>query len=542
MRLPICIVLTAVALAAAPAAAQAGIPFTAGSGAEPSIAVGSDGSGHVVWETTDDNAQVGYCRVSAGAGACNRTELLNFSTSTDANRAGRATVYTPAPNKVVIVAGCWNCPSGVQDRTYRWISTTNGDSFGAPVEIDNTFGTEGFGTWLEDTGVFVAAGGSRVKAEPGVGEGVQYASGGLFVYWPEVVRLPGSDRLVAATNDLDVVKYGVYNGGPPIAVNINNAVVWEVDKTLSGAEGDNRDTALTAGPNGVTLTYEATDSIPNRIGLRRFDAASNTFGAPVYIQGEDPIDKNSIQEPDSFQDPSGRIHAVWNSLYDGGRLRYRVSDTAGNNFTAAANIAKSEGFYEPEVAAAGDGRGFATWTPGISGSIRVVPLDNPEIESTATPPDTTKPIVTGLGISDTTLTPGQSAKFTFKSSEAGLAVLTFEKRFLGIKGKRKGKKACLPRTKKRLAALRKKAGSPGEFKKQLRKKKCTGYRRIGEIRQKVTPGNNTIEFDGKIAGRPLGPGQYRALLVVTDAAGLVSRTESVSFKVLGKKKKKKGRR
>ena len=117
-------------------------------------------------------------------------------------------------------------------------------------------------------------------------------------------------------------------------------------------------------------------------------------------------------------------------------------------------------------------------------------------------------------------------------------MLTFEKRFLGIKGKRKGKKACLPRTKKRLSALRKRAGSPSEYKKMLKKLKCVGYRKIGEIRQKVTPGKNTIAFDGKIAGRPLGPGAYRALLVVTDSAGLVSRTESVSFKVIGKKKKK----
>lgn len=534
------VVFTVLALAALafPAGAQAGTPFTAGSGAEPSIAVGSDGTGHVVWETTDENAMVGYCRVSAGAGACNRTELLVFPGSLDANRAGRATVYTPAPNKVVIVAGCWNCPTGVEDRTYRWISTNNGQSFGVPSQIDNDFGTEGFGAWLDDVNLFVAAGGSRIKAEPSIGTSVEYATGGLFVYWPEVVRLPGTKKLVAATNDLDVVKYGVYVGNSLVASDINASIGWDVDKTLSSLEGGNRDTSLTAGPNGATLTYLEANSIPNRIGLRRFDAITNTFGAPVYIQGEDPIDKNSIGEPDSFQDPSGRIHAVWISLYDGGRLRYRVSDTAGNNFTAAANIARSEAIYEPEVAAGGDGRGFATWTPGISGSIRIVPLDNPELESTTTP-DTTTPSVTGFGVSDTTLTPGQSAKFTFNASEAGQAVLTFEKRFLGIKGKKKGKKVCLPRTKKRLSALRKKAGTTAEYKALLKKKKCTGYRKIGEIRQQVTAGRNTIEFNGKIAGRPLGPGQYRASLVVTDAAGLVSRTETLNFKVVGKKPRKK---
>ena len=63
---------------ATPATAQAATPFTAGSGAAPTVAVGSDGTGHVVWETTEEDAKVGYCRVSAGGGSCNRTELLEF--------------------------------------------------------------------------------------------------------------------------------------------------------------------------------------------------------------------------------------------------------------------------------------------------------------------------------------------------------------------------------------------------------------------------------------------------------------------------------
>ena len=55
----------------------------------------------------------------------------------------------------------------------------------------------------------------------------------------------------------------------------------------------------------------------------------------------------------------------------------------------------------------------------------------------------------------------------------------------------------------------------------------------------MTPGENTIEFNGRIAGRKLKPGQYRASLVITDAAGQVSRTETVNFKVVGPKKGRK---
>ncbi len=58
----------------------------------------------------------------------------------------------------------------------------------------------------------------------------------------------------------------------------------------------------------------------------------------------------------------------------------------------------------------------------------------------------------------------------------------------------------------------------------------------------VTAGRNEIAFSGRVAGRKLSPGTYRAQLTVTDAARNVSRTATVSFKVIGKKAKNKRRR
>ena len=72
------LIVTAALLALAPVA-HAATPFTAGTGTDPSVAVGMDGTGHVVWATTEDNSKVGYCRVAAGAESCNRTEALNFA-------------------------------------------------------------------------------------------------------------------------------------------------------------------------------------------------------------------------------------------------------------------------------------------------------------------------------------------------------------------------------------------------------------------------------------------------------------------------------
>jgi hypothetical protein len=62
--------------------------------------------------------------------------------------------------------------------------------------------------------------------------------------------------------------------------------------------------------------------------------------------------------------------------------------------------------------------------------------------------------------------------------------------------------------------------------------RCKAYKKIGSIKQAVVPGQNTIVFTGRVAGRKLRPGRYRALLVIRDAAGNVSRVERVRFRVL----------
>ena len=541
MHRSIRILLIAGACLALPATADAATPFTAGSGVAPSVAVGSDGTGHVVWQTEGDNNQVGYCRVSPGATSCNRTELLKFGAFTAVQRGGsKATVFTPAPNKVVIVAGCWQCGGGTADWTYRWISTNNGATFEG-IGIGSGPETNGFGTWIEDTGVFVGANGSRVKAALNdLSKGVQYASGFLFVYGPQVVRLAGTTKLVAATNDLDTVKYGVYTGANLLIASINNASNWLIDRTLPAPETDNSDTALNSGPNGVFLTYMNFVANDNHVGLRRFDSSTNTFGVPVYVEGPDPIDNSSLRDPDSFQDPAGRIHVVWSTLYGGGRLRYTVSDPGVAAFTPSATLATSEGFHEPEIAAGADGKGFVTWTSGTTGPIRVVPID-PQAEPPPPPLDPVPgpPTISGFEIGDKTLKPGQRTKITFRASEAGMAVLTFEKRFKGLKGKRKGRRVCLAATKKRLRALRRKAKNARAYRRLLKKRSCRAFRRIGQIRQRVNPGKNTIFLNGRVAGRKLKPGSYRAKLVITDTVGLVSRIETLRFKVIAPKKKRK---
>jgi hypothetical protein len=373
-------------VAAIAPAANAATPFPAGTGTQPSVAVGSDGVGHVVWETAATDIDIGYCRVPMGATACDKSTTLDLPSG--ARSSGRAMVFTPSAGKVVVVGGCHNCP-GLPDRLYQWTSNNNGDTFAAPVAIGNATDFQGRGMWLDNLGIFAVATASRVKATDAslpAGDGVPFSSSGIFVYGTQVVRLPTTNKLVAAADDLNSIKFGVYTGNGTLA-QMNNASNWILDGTLPDAESDNSQTGLNAGPAGVFLSYENQTSVTTpHVAIRRFDPVANAFGGPTYVEGGDAIDHNGTGYVASTQDATGRVHVLWRSLFDDGRLRYVVSDASGANFSVPATIAAKEAFYEPAIAAGPAGTGFAAWTLGASGDVRIVPLD-PQAESTpVTPP------------------------------------------------------------------------------------------------------------------------------------------------------------
>jgi plastocyanin len=61
------------------------------------------------------------------------------------------------------------------------------------------------------------------------------------------------------------------------------------------------------------------------------------------------------------------------------------------------------------------------------------------------------------------------------------------------------------------------------------------YRTRGSLtRRGLEPGKHTIAFKGRVAGRKLAPGSYRATLTATDEAGNRSAPDRVVFRVLGR--------
>jgi hypothetical protein len=374
------VIITAVALTVAvgvsPAAAAA--PFTVGQGVEPRVAVGPDGRGHVVWnipQRAGAPAKVGYCRIPAGASKCDVSVELNYPAGVPGlAQGGDATVFAPTATKIVVLGACFVCvDSTANDNITRWESADGGTSFGAPTVMGkalNTIGVQPNGTWLDAQGLFVtpAGGNTALVASPVAAVPVV---GGGFVYTPSIVPVPGTTKLVHAANDLGAVQYAVHTGPALSADSIGNGANWTTNVGLTAPEGNSGETQLSSGPSGVSLTYRRVVPNDNRIVLRRFDAASNTFGGATEIQGSETID-GSADYPDSSQDASGRVHAVWLSRYSGNRLRHTRSGTDGAGFSAPADIAQGEVFIDPDVAAAPDGSGWAAWTGNGDTPVRVV--------------------------------------------------------------------------------------------------------------------------------------------------------------------------
>jgi hypothetical protein len=69
-------------------------------------------------------------------------------------------------------------------------------------------------------------------------------------------------------------------------------------------------------------------------------------------------------------------------------------------------------------------------------------------------------------------------------------------------------------------------------KRNKTRKRCTRYVKVGAFAQDGAAGANTKKFSGKIGRRTLKPGNYRATLSASDAAGNKSQLKRLSFRVV----------
>ena len=68
--------------------------------------------------------------------------------------------------------------------------------------------------------------------------------------------------------------------------------------------------------------------------------------------------------------------------------------------------------------------------------------------------------------------------------------------------------------------------------KNRRAKACTRFVRVTTLTLAGKKGADSLAFSGKVRGKPLAPGRYRAVIPAVDAAGNRSVVRRVSFTVL----------
>jgi hypothetical protein len=126
--------------------------------------------------------------------------------------------------------------------------------------------------------------------------------------------------------------------------------------------------------------------------------------------------------------------------------------------------------------------------------------------------DRTAPRITNFTVSPTRPKSGKPAKFGLTLSEPATVKIVIER---AAKGWRKGAKcvAAKPKSKPR---------------------RCTRYLRVGALTKAGLSGTAVVAFAGKLGGRALKAGAYRARATATDPAGNASPASTLSFSVTRK--------
>jgi hypothetical protein len=161
-----------------------------------------------------------------------------------------------------------------------------------------------------------------------------------------------------------------------------------------------------------------------------------------------------------------------------------------------------------------------TFTDSGSGSCHGPPPPPPPPPPLPPPPaDVTAPVISGLRASPRrfSIAPELAAAvkrgttFRYELSEASTVSAVLSRRSAG---RRVGRR-CRSRTRA-----------------NRRRPRCILYGKVGSFTQQGAAGSNTRRFGGRIGGRQLKPGTFRAGFVATDAAGNRSRRKRVSFTIV----------
>lgn len=396
------VVLGLVLAAVPPAAAGAATPFdVAPGGHDQTVVTLSAGTSYVAYRrpSSADPAveSIGVCRVLAGASSCASNVELSFPTPTGSGpiAVGRAHVASNSTGGISVYANCFFCAGDVSSNAHAVVWTSvDGASF-ARTTLSGTTIFDGDGTGALVT---TSVGGAFVQASSGSGAGrgvIQPLvpgslpapadlSSAYIGYRSSVVRGVGNS-MVYATSDGDRIRSRSFMPfmGPtsvPTPGQIASTASWSSLVDVASPEFDGVDTlTLARTPNDVYLGYRHREAGTSSVLYRRFDWSGATqFGPAMALHPVAGLDTDT-DEPAIAGDAAGRVHAIWQAYNsDTRRLRYAVTDAAGNAPTILGNLATGESFVDTQLDAGTGGSGLATWhglTGGPGEPLRAVSLD-----------------------------------------------------------------------------------------------------------------------------------------------------------------------
>jgi hypothetical protein len=354
-RLPACLV-AAAALAATAAPASAASPFDLPEqGTHPSLALGADGTGHVVY--TDDPFAVDaahYCRLPAGATACSHTATLK---PPDGHVDDAFAVLDGATIRVVM-------PRYVEGDVFQWTAPAAGGPFTGPVEI----APNGSHTGETSSAVLLNPGGALTLASWNPLAYVQTIPPGTEVQLPDpsyafdldVAYVPGSGDQIAAG-------YSIPNSG-------DSTVAFWRNGAGPSTLGAGSEPELSGGPAGVFLTYRLERpglGFSDRIAVRRLEGAG--FGAARHVGREVGYFPQVFQAGDG---DDALVYAMWRLNGSPNEVRLATSGDRARGFGKAGTIARdSRAVSHFEADAIADGTGWAVWAHISRAPITVLPLE-----------------------------------------------------------------------------------------------------------------------------------------------------------------------
>ena len=315
----------------------------------------------------------------------------------------------------------------------------------------------------------------------------------------------------------------------------------------SGAAGAGKAIAITPGGERLYLSAGDTNDAVFGFNVAPNGALTPIPGSPTPTGGTEPdleaivitpnqgptgsfsVQAGFVGQPTTFNgfgslDPDGNIERYDWSFGDGatqanGGPTLTHTYTAAGSYTATLTVTDDEGCSNNRIftgkATLCNANGAATTSRQVV--VQVAPPD---------PVDTTAPVFLSSAIDpsrfavDKAGTPEapvalaqKGTTFRYSLDEAARVTFTVVRKLPGrlVRG------TCVRKTKS-----------------NKKRRRCTRFKTVGAFAQDAVSGDNTKPFSGKIGGRSLAPGRYRATLIATDAAGNASVPSVLNFRVTKK--------